>query len=866
MVPTSFTCSSALTVTACNGPDTLDTATPGNRVATFSATDQFGLTTTVDVPYVVDGTPPQLSFGSGPPVIGSAGSATFQFTGVDPDEPGFTVLFTCQLDDAVPEPCTSPYTATVPTPIDGVHTFTIEGRDRVGNTDSISYQWEIDTAAPMFQSFIGPADPSLETTATFAYLTDGPATVTCTLDGVSKPCTATGATITGLTPRAMPYVFRATATDAAGNTSTVEHSWHVYAGTELIASPVLPTLPKLTATLTTLAGSPVAGQKVTFRRGTAGGGGVVPCSGAAADGSVLTAANGVATCNISFGELLSVVRQRWPPGDLRHHAAVPRQPRQCRGAVNQPTGRAAGAAGEGGAGLSPYVSALHGEWLREERDQPWDEVPGTLVFADVSGFTPLAERLARRGKVGAEELTDTLNLVFTRLLEVAGRFGGDCLKFGGDALLIVVPGTAPRPARGRRRARDAGRPAASSVDRAPVPGSPSSASRWGCTPARSTPSSSGPRTRSSCSWAPGSTAPSSSKERPPAARSSSTSRPRASSSPSTSRSKVPAPSCCDERRPRWWTRARPKRLAVPSTGSPSRSAPHLDGARKDGEHRLASVAFVKYGGTDQLLEQHGPEAVAHALRSFIALVQASCRDHDVSFIGTDVDRDGGKVILASGMPSTSDDDEDRLLLAVQEIVAVSVASPISVRAGMHRGRIFAVDLGSPSRRTFTVMGDAVNLAARVMGHAAWGTVVATDELLERRRTDFHLDPLAPFVVKGKSAPVQAQVVGEPRGRRDRDDLGTPLVGRSAEVAEIRAAFAGAHAGEGRIIELIGEPGIGKSKLVAAMLDARPRLGWLRVRGGSVQPGHAVLRAPPRPAGVDGHDARDAGRGRGRRPR
>jgi hypothetical protein len=240
-------------------------------------------------------------------VITSASSATFQFSGTDPDEPAFTVLFTCKLDSAMPEPCTSPFSATVPAPIDGLHRFTIEGRDRVGNTASISYDWEIDTAAPMFQSFIGPADPSLQTTATFAYATDGPATVTCTLDGVSKPCTATGATITGLAPRVAPYVFRATATDAAGNTSTVEHSWHVYAGTELIANGVLPSLPRLTATLRTLAGTPVAGQKVTFRRGTGSGGPIVPCTGAAADGSVLTAANGVATCNITLGELLAVV-------------------------------------------------------------------------------------------------------------------------------------------------------------------------------------------------------------------------------------------------------------------------------------------------------------------------------------------------------------------------------------------------------------------------------------------------------------------------------------------------------------------------------------------------------------------------------
>ena len=71
--------------------------------------------------------------------------------------------------------------------------------------------------------------------------------------------------------------------------------------------------------------------------------------------------------------------------------------------------------------LLPYVSALHASWLQDEDSPAWRTILGTLVFADVSGFTPLTERLARRGKVGAEELTDTLNTVFRDLLDVAGE-------------------------------------------------------------------------------------------------------------------------------------------------------------------------------------------------------------------------------------------------------------------------------------------------------------------------------------------------------------------------------------------------------------------------------------------------------------
>ena len=61
---------------------------------------------------------------------------------------------------------------------------------------------------------------------------------------------------------------------------------------------------------------------------------------------------------------------------------------------------------------------------------------GTLLFVDVSGFTALTERLAARGKVGAEEITDVIGSVFTEMLGVAARYGADLLKWGGDASLL----------------------------------------------------------------------------------------------------------------------------------------------------------------------------------------------------------------------------------------------------------------------------------------------------------------------------------------------------------------------------------------------------------------------------------------------
>jgi len=315
VVPTSFTCTSALTITGCAGPTTLDTSTAGSQTARFVATDRFGLTTVKDVPYYVDGTPPTFAFSTTPPTITNAGSAVFNFSATDPDDPAFPVTFTCQLDLAAAVPCTSSYTATVPAPIDGAHVFRVVASDRVGNTTSDTWNWRIDTTNPTFKAFIGPADPTNQTSATFAYTVVDPPdtdalTFRCTLDGASVPCTSAGASLSGLAPRVAPYAVTVTATDPAGNSATNTWNWHVYANTTVNAQGIIRSLPVLKATLTDSAGSagsPLAGQKVFFSRGRSGTGNAVPCLAANPDGSVTTAADGRATCNVTLSELITDV-------------------------------------------------------------------------------------------------------------------------------------------------------------------------------------------------------------------------------------------------------------------------------------------------------------------------------------------------------------------------------------------------------------------------------------------------------------------------------------------------------------------------------------------------------------------------------
>ena len=169
------------------------------------------------------------------------------------------------------------------------------------------------------------------------------------------------------------------------------------------------------------------------------------------------------------------------------------------------------------------------------------------------------------------------------------------------------------------------------------------------------------------------------------------------------------------------------------------------------------MAFVHFDGTDEMIGNEGPEVTADRLDALVTITQRAVERQEVTFLGTDADRDGGKIILTAGAPATSGDDEHRMLLAVREIMDAGV--PLPIRIGVNRGSVFVGEVGPPYRRTFTVMGDAVNLAARLMAKAQPGQILSTPELLARSRTRFETVDLEPFYVKGKSRAVQAQAVG-----------------------------------------------------------------------------------------------------------
>lgn len=513
--------------------------------------------------------------------------------------------------------------------------------------------------------------------------------------------------------------------------------------------------------------------------------------------------------------------------------------------------------------LSPYVPRLLAEWELRTGNALWESIDATCCFVDISGFTALSERLARRGRIGAEELTEILNRVFSRMLSVAYDMGGSLLKFGGDALLLVftrgdhaVLGAqaalamrdALREARAYRSA--AGRvnlkmsvglhtgelllfrvgnahrellvsgPVATlttEIEHAAGAGeiliSPSLASRL---PKRFVGLPQGPgyllRGGKVVARGPG---------------------------PELARSVPPA----------HVLEAVPKLLRG-----------RLAETSSESEHRIATVGFVRFTGVDDYLAAHGVARTADALDAVVRVVQAEADAEEVTFLASDIDANGGKVILTTGVPVARDDDEGRMLRAATAIVRHSLALPL--RVGVNTGHVFVANIGTEFRRTFTVMGDTVNVAARLMAAASPGQVLATAGVLERANTLFQTEPLAPLTVKGKTEPVQAYDVGEAIGPRSLAPGTFPFRGREAELRTLVDASALASDGRRVVTLVVGERGSGKTRLINEFLLTQPAVTVFVAQGeahGSGVP-YLPLRAPLRAAlGISSGDKLEVGR-------
>jgi class 3 adenylate cyclase/tetratricopeptide (TPR) repeat protein len=442
---------------------------------------------------------------------------------------------------------------------------------------------------------------------------------------------------------------------------------------------------------------------------------------------------------------------------------------------------------------------------------------GTIVFADVSGFTRLSERLARTGNEGAEHLVDVIDGCFSPLLADAYAAGGSLLKFGGDALLLWFEGEG-HPMRACAAAA-AMRGTLRRVGQLRVGGTPIVLRMSvGVHSGEFTFFLVGDTHRELFIAGPSMTdavAMEASASAGQILLSSQTAHalPRQCLGAATGLGVLLA------RAPYWDG-------PVPSAPADDVTNEELAGCfsgelrryvidqRVAPEHRDATVAFIRFGAFDSLVGERGPRDAVDQLDALARLAQAAARRYSVCVLGSDVSEDGGKILLSAGAPRAHGDDEERMLLTLREILDGD--SPLPVSAGVNRGHVFAAEVGPEYRRTYAVMGDTVNVAARLMGKAPFGRLYATREVLERVRTSFRLTALEPLALKGKKRPLQAWDVGglgtaTPLGRAQRR---TPLIGREHELELLQSAILEAKRGAGALVELIGETGSGKSRLLS----------------------------------------------------
>ena len=241
-----------------------------------------------------------------------------------------------------------------------------------------------------------------------------------------------------------------------------------------------------------------------------------------------------------------------------------------------------------------------------------------------------------------------------------------------------------------------------------------------------------------------------------------------------------------------------------------------------GERKLVTVMFTDISGFTSLLEYLDPEAVRE-------LVNA-CFDHLVPVIekyeGTVEKFIGDEIMSIFGAPVSHGNDPERAIrVALEMIDALKKFNTrqsinIKVHIGISTGLVVAGGIGSKSQQQNGVTGDAVNIAKRLQGAASPNEILISHDTYSHVRGVFKVLPQEPIMVKGKSKPVQTYLVKRAKPRafqmetRGVEGVETRMIGREAELLTLQNIFRDAiEDSETRIVTVVGEAGVGKSRLL-----------------------------------------------------
>jgi class 3 adenylate cyclase/tetratricopeptide (TPR) repeat protein len=244
----------------------------------------------------------------------------------------------------------------------------------------------------------------------------------------------------------------------------------------------------------------------------------------------------------------------------------------------------------------------------------------------------------------------------------------------------------------------------------------------------------------------------------------------------------------------------------------------------EGERKQVTVLFVDIVESSRLAERLDPEIMHRLMDRTLRLMAETVHRYE----GTVNQFLGDGLMALFGAPLALEDHASRAVqaaLAIRETVdgyseqlKQELGVEIRLRLGLNSGLVVVGRIGDDLRMDYTAVGDTTNLAARMQALAEPGTILMTDATHRLVSAHVRWESLGSVLVKGRSAPVPAfKVIGRQR-RRSRLEIGadlglTGLVGRQRELAVLRDGFARVKAGRGHVVGIVGEPGVGKSRLL-----------------------------------------------------
>ena len=242
------------------------------------------------------------------------------------------------------------------------------------------------------------------------------------------------------------------------------------------------------------------------------------------------------------------------------------------------------------------------------------------------------------------------------------------------------------------------------------------------------------------------------------------------------------------------------------------------------ERRQVTVMFSDLVGSTALSARMDPED----LREVISAYQKCVAETVQRFGGFIAKYMGDGVLIYFGYPQAHEDDAERAVRAGLELVAacrsLKTHAALQTRVGIATGLVVVGDLiGSGASQEQAIVGETPNLAARLQGVAEPNSVVIAESTRKLVGNLFELEDLGAQDLKGIAGPVRAWAALRPASAKSRFDAFhasglTELVGREEELELLLRRWSKAKTGEGQVVLLSGEPGIGKSRLTAALME------------------------------------------------